>query len=119
MIFAAVMSHWLLDFIAHRPDMPLAPGLHRHFGLGLWDSVTATYIVEGGMWLAAIILYTRATRPTARTGFYAFWIVVVFVTLAWRSNLTGPPPPSPMAMAVSSLIYFSCIVAWAYWINRL
>jgi hypothetical protein len=35
-IFGPVLSHWLLDWISHRPDMPLVPGLHRYFGLGLW-----------------------------------------------------------------------------------
>jgi hypothetical protein len=119
MLFAAAMSHWLLDFVAHRPDMALAPGVHRYFGPGLWNSVAATVIVEGGMWVAAIIVYVRVTRAQGRTGVYAFWIVVVFLTLAWHGNIAGPPPSSPRAMALSSLIFFSCIVAWAYWMNWL
>ncbi len=119
MLFAAVMSHWLLDFVAHRPDLEIVPGIHKYFGLGLWNSTGATVLVEGGVWIAALIIYARATRPTGRTGVYAFWIVAAFLTLAWYSNITGPPPPSPQAMAVSSLIYFACIVAWAYWMNRL
>ena len=118
-LFAAVMSHWLLDFVAHRPDMALAPGVHRYFGLGLWNSVAATIVVEGGMWVAAIIVYVRATRAKGRTGVYAFWIAVAFLTLAWYGNIAGPPPPSPRAMAANSLIFFSCVVAWAYWMNRL
>jgi len=67
MLFAAAMSHWLLDFVAHRPDMALAPGVHRYFGLALWNSVAATVIVEGGMWVAAVIVYVRATRAKGRT----------------------------------------------------
>lgn len=118
-LFAAVMSHWLLDFVAHRPDMALAPGVDLYFGLGLWNSVAATVIVEGGMWVAAIIIYVRATRAKSRAGVYAFWIVVVLLTLAWRSNIDGPPPPSVRTMAISSLIFFACVVAWAYWMNRL
>jgi LexA-binding, inner membrane-associated putative hydrolase len=118
-VFAAVMSHWLLDFVAHGPDMALAPGVDRHFGLGLWNSVAATVIVEGGMWVAAIIIYVRATRAQGRTGVYAFWIVAAFLTLAWRGNIAGAPPPSVRAMAAGSLIFFLCVVAWAYWMNRL
>jgi hypothetical protein len=119
MLFAAVMSHWVLDFVAHRPDMALAPGGHRHFGLGLWTSVTATVAVEGGMWLLAIIVYVRGTQAKGRAGVYAFWIGVAFLTLAWYGNVTGPPPASARAMAASSTIFFSCVVAWAYWMNRL
>jgi len=48
LLFAVVLSHWLLDFISHRPDMPLAPGTHQVFGLGLWNSLPATLVVEGG-----------------------------------------------------------------------
>jgi hypothetical protein len=118
-LFAAVMSHWLLDFVAHRPDMALAPGVHRYFGLGLWNSVAATVIVEGGMWLLAIVVYVRATRAKKRTGVYAFWIVAAFLTVVWHGNIAGPPPPSPRAMALSSLIFFSGVVAWAHWMNRL
>ena len=76
-------------------------------------------VVEGGMWIVAVIYYARGTRPGNRLGTYAFWIVVVLLTLAWRANITGPPPASVQAMAMSSLIFFSLIVAWAYWMNRL
>src|SRR3974377_1043716 len=62
-VFVAVLSHWLLDFVSHRPDMPLAPGVSRYFGLGLWTSIPATIVVEGGFWLLAIILYVPAPSP--------------------------------------------------------
>src|SRR5690242_3013072 len=52
-LFAAVLSHWVLDWISHRPDMALAPGMHRYFGLGLWNSVPATLAVEGSLWAIA------------------------------------------------------------------
>ena len=118
-LFIAVVSHWLLDVLAHRPDMSLAPGTDSFFGLGLWTSIPATLIVEGGLWLLAIIFYARATRPRNRWGVYAFWIVIALLTLAWYNNITGPPPPSARVAGISSLIYFSLVVAWAYWMNRL
>ena len=43
-IFAAVLSHWVLDVVTHRPDMQLAPGIEMRFGLGLWNSRPATLI---------------------------------------------------------------------------
>jgi membrane-bound metal-dependent hydrolase YbcI (DUF457 family) len=118
-LFAAVLSHWFLDFVSHGPDMPLAPGVHRYFGLGLWNSIPATLIVEGGFWVVAIVLYVRAMRPKNRAGVYAFWSVVVLLTLAWYNNIAGPPPRNPHTAPIVSLIFFSLVVAWAYWMNRL
>lgn len=119
-IGAAVLSHWLLDFVSHRPDMPLAPGVSRAFGLGLWDSIPATLAIEGGFWLLAVVLYARATRAKNRMGGYAFWFGVVLLTAAWIHNVAGPPPaPNAITLGTSSLVFFSLVVAWAYWVNRL
>jgi hypothetical protein len=118
-LFGAVLSHWLLDWIAHPPDMPLAPGTHTYFGLGLWTSIPATILIEGGFWLLAVVLYARGTRSHGRTGVYAYWIVVALFTLAWYNNIAGPPPRDPHTAPIVSLVFFSLAVAWAYWMNRL
>jgi membrane-bound metal-dependent hydrolase YbcI (DUF457 family) len=119
LLFVAVLSHWLLDVLSHRPDMPLAPGLHSVFGLGLWNSIPATLIVEGGFWLLAIILYVRATRPRNRAGVYAFWAGIALLTLMWYGNITKGMDPDPVKAGIGGLIVFSLMVAWAYWVNRL
>ena len=119
LLFAVVLSHWLLDFISHRPDMPLAPGTHQVFGLGLWNSRPATLIVEGGFWLLAVIIYARVTRPVNRAGSYAFWIGVALLTLVWHGNISGGIDPNPIKAGIGGLIAFGLMVAWAYWINRL
>lgn len=116
-LFAAVVSHWLLDSVSLTSKF--APGLHYEVGLRLWSSVPATLIVEGGFWLIALIVYARSTRPKNRLGSYVFWIGVPLLTLSWYGNVTGPPPASAVAAGISSLIYFSLTVAWAYWVNRL
>jgi hypothetical protein len=119
-IGAAVLSHWLLDFVSHRPDMPLAPGLPQRLGLQLWDSLPATLTVEGGLWLSAVILYARANRAKNRLGAVAFWGGVVVLSLAWVNNIAGPPPPAnPVALGRSSLVFFTLVVAWGFWMNRL
>ena len=113
-LFAAVLSHWVLDAVAHKHA--LAPGSQRYYGLMLWDSFPATLIVEGGFWLAALIIYIRATRAKNWAGIYAFWPVVAFLTFAWVTNIrSGPPPPEKV---MGSLIFFLLLIAWAYWMNR-
>ncbi len=117
-LFAIVLSHWLLDWISHRPDMPLAPGVHRYFGLGLWTSIPAAVAVEGVFWLLAVIVYFRATQARKRAGVYAYWAGVGVLTLAWYNNLVGPPPRDPVMAPIVTFIFFSLAVAWAYWMNR-
>ena len=119
LVGAAVVSHWVLDFASHNPDMPLAPGLRQVFGLGLWNSIPATLVVEGGLWALSIGLYLRATKSRSRLSPYAFWGGVILLTLAWYNNIAGPPPSSGMrTAAISSLIFFSLVVLWAYWLDH-
>ena len=52
----AALSHWFPDALAHRPDLPLYSDVVAGAGLGLWDSMPATLIVELGMSLAGVWL---------------------------------------------------------------
>ena len=63
MVGIVVVSHWVLDFVTHRPDLPLWPGEPR-VGLGLWNSVPATLLLEGGFFLAVIAFYARTAKAT-------------------------------------------------------
>jgi hypothetical protein len=117
-LFAAVLSHWLLDFATHRPDMPLAPGIDLRLGLGLWNSRVATFVVEGTLWIGALFLYVRATRPKRRAGVYAFWSMIVLLTVLWMISLRGDPPPSLKSLAVVNTIFFVTVEAWAFWMDR-
>ncbi len=118
-LFAAVLSHWILDFASHPPDMALAPGLSARFGLGLWNSIPATLIFEGSFWVFAIIVYVRVARSRNWASHFVFWIPVVILTLAWYGNIAGPAPSNPSMIGYTSLTFFSLAVAWAYWCNRL
>lgn len=112
-----VASHWVLDFISHRPDMPLMPGISKNVGLGLWNSVPATIIVEGAIFATGIMIYLRSTTALDRTGRYAFWSFVVFLVLAWLGSAAGSPPPNVTALAIGALSAWLLIV-WTYWIDR-
>jgi hypothetical protein len=118
-LFAAVLSHWLLDFASHRPDMSLGPGFSARYGLGLWTSVPATLLVEGTLWLIALVVYVRATRSRKRAGSIVFWLMIAFLTLSWINNIVATPPAGSLTVAaVSSLTFFTLLVAWAYWMDR-
>ncbi len=117
LVGACVLSHWVLDALTHRPDLPLFPGGKTLVGLGLWNHFTATVIVELAMFVGGIVLYMRATTARDRVGQYAFWALILFLGSIWLANIFSPPPPSETAIAVASLTLW-LLVPWAYWIDR-
>ena len=116
-IAGLVVSHWVLDVISHRPDMPLTLGDGPKLGLELWASTPATIVVELLMFAAGIGLYLKTTRPVDRTGTWALAGLIVFLLLINVANMFGPPPPSVTAVAWSAQAVW-LLVAWGYWIDR-
>ena len=116
-IGAVVISHWILDWVSHVPDLPLWPGRSPLLGLGLWNSVSGTLLVEGAIFLVAIAMYVRSSRPVDRIGSVGFWTFVVVCAVLWVSSPWSPPPPSAQALAWFSLGGW-LLVAWAGWSDR-
>jgi membrane-bound metal-dependent hydrolase YbcI (DUF457 family) len=113
-----VVSHWVLDYVSHAPDMPLWPGASPRYGLGLWRSVPATLLIEGLMFTGAVALYARRTRATDRTGHIAFWSFILISAATWASGPWSPPPPSTQALMGFGLIATWVLVVWAAWADR-
>jgi hypothetical protein len=117
LVAALVVSHWVLDFASHRPDMPLWPGGGPLLGLGLWRSVPATLAVEIALFAAGAALYVRATQARDRTGTWAYVGLIAFLAAVYVGNVLGPPPPSATAVAASALALW-LIPLWGLWIER-
>jgi membrane-bound metal-dependent hydrolase YbcI (DUF457 family) len=113
---ALVVSHWVLDFVAHRPDMPVWPG-SPVVGLGLWQSVPATLVVELGLFAVGTSLYVSTTRARDLIGTYAFRGLVATLTGLYVFGVFGPPPPSVGALAMAGVASW-LLVVWCYWIDR-
>lgn len=119
-IGVAVASHWVMDWITHRPDLPLWPS-GPMVGLGLWNSVAWTVIVELVLFIIGLWLYMRDTRPRGGRGRLSLWSLVVAVTLIYFSNLIsnlGPIPggASPRTIAMMALVLW-LLIPWAWWID--
>jgi len=116
-IAALVVSHWVLDFVTHIPDMPLYPGGPK-VGLGLWRSMPLTAAVELPLYVAGVWIYARATRgrgARGRWGFASLWMGLLLLHVV---NLFGPPPPSITAIWAGGIVGFVVIMAWSWWADR-
>ena len=114
----AVASHWVLDFVSHRPDMPLYPGGSQKLGLSLWQSLPATFTVEGLMFAAGIAVYARSTRSKDRIGAVAWWVMVGLLLALYVPGPWASPPPSENAVAILGIVALAIFGPWAYWIDR-
>lgn len=116
---AVVFSHWLLDFITHRPDLPLLFNGTK-FGLGLWRSFIGTLVVEGALFGLGVFLYSRTTQAKTRRGSVLFITLVAFLFLAYVIFMFGPAPPlnTPGALIAGPALSMWLIVLWGYYVDR-
>jgi membrane-bound metal-dependent hydrolase YbcI (DUF457 family) len=110
------ISHWVLDWITHRPDLPLVPWSAEKVGLGLWNSVPATLGVEIPLFVIGVWVYARATRAERGGGDAGFAAFVVVLALIYAGNLFSPPPPDARSVALVSLGLW-LFPGWAAWID--
>lgn len=109
-----VMSHWVLDFITHRPDLPLAPFSENKLGLGLWDFPYVAIPLEVLLFLSGMYIYLKYAGLIRKT---SFWILCGFLLLVYFMNLFGPPAPNASAVAWSANLMW-LIILWAWWIEK-
>ena len=117
-VWVGVVSHWVLDWITHRPDMPLYPG-SRLYGLGLWNSIAGTMIVEILMLAIGVWLYVSVTRARDRIGVYALiGYVALLLVLYVGDRFSGPPTSVRNDIIWPGIIAEAALVLWAWWFDR-
>jgi membrane-bound metal-dependent hydrolase YbcI (DUF457 family) len=114
---AGVFSHFILDWITHRPDMQLYPGSSTRVGLGLWNSVVGTLVIEGSLFIAGVVLYATGTRAQNRRGSIGFGLFVLALVAVYLGSLFGPPPSNMTEMTVSGVIG-NLLFFWIAWFDR-
>jgi hypothetical protein len=113
----AVWSHWWLDLIVHRPDLPLYDHT-AEVGLGLWYSRPGTWIVETALLLGGLWYYLRTSVPKAAAGRFAMPVLVALLIALNTVNLYGPPPPSSQSAAIAAEVAYFALALAAYWLAR-
>lgn len=111
-----VLSHWLLDVITHRPDMPVLLDDSYRMGFGLWNYPAIATCVELLLFITGVWLYANCTTALNRKGSIGFWLLVLFLLAVYAGNVFAPPPPSTMAVAWSAQALW-ILVAWGFWVD--
>lgn len=116
-IAALVVSHWVLDWLTHLPDMPLWPG-GPMYGLGMWKSLPLTLVVELAMFAVGVAIYARSTRAKDTQGVWGFWILVLLLLAAYVGSSFSGAPPSVKALWITAMLGTLVTLLLALWADR-
>jgi hypothetical protein len=106
LVALAVFSHWILDLLVHRPDLPLFDDTAK-VGFGLWNYPAPAFALEAACLFGGIWLYLK-TAPAPRAPMLIFGVVMLTVHAA---AAFGPPPPSATAAAWTALFGYAVFAA--------
>ena len=112
---ALVVSHWFLDLIVHRPDLPLSPFSDFKVGFGLWNYPFVELLIEFSFFFTSVYLYYTVRKPKKKI---AFWSLIGILLITQLMSFFGPLPPNVNSIAWgANLIWIFILLAW--WIERL
>lgn len=113
-VAGCVASHWVLDYLVHKPDLLLWPGGSAKFGLGLWNRPGVAIPLELLVFAFGVWTYLSCTRPRDNAGNYGFWSLIVLLLVGWVATLFAGTPPSVTALAWGGMTMW-LTVPWAGW----
>ncbi len=117
LVALAVFSHWALDLVVHRPDLPLYDNAAK-VGLGLWNYPAPAFLLEVAVPFGGMLLYLGSTTATTRLGRYGMPMFGVVMLAVQAFVFFGPPPSSDRAAAVTALGSYFLFAAVAGWLAR-
>lgn len=112
-----VVSHWVLDFFVHIPDLPLYPGNAPLVGLGMWRLKTIELAAELLLFAGGVYLYLTAVAAKRKSGIYATLVLSFFLLVVHVLNAFGPPPTDMKSVAWAGQLQW-LFVLWGYWVDR-
>ena len=115
-----VFSHWLLDFLTHRPDLPILSDNSTKLGLSLWNSLWGTVLVVVSLFGLGTFLYLRTVDSLPGKSKVIFSSLISFLLVIYAANIFGPKPPlsTPSTMIAGPALAMWLIVLWGNWVEK-
>jgi len=113
----ALFSHFLLDLVTHRPDLPLLWGDIK-IGLGLWNNLFWSYFIETLIFLVGVAVYFSVMKELSKGKKIGMGILALVLLVFFFMGLSGAVPPSPEFLALFNLIMAAVIISLTTWLDR-
>lgn len=109
-----VLSHWVLDWLTHRPDLTLAGGSET-YGLGLWNFPWIAIPLEIGITIAAFLFYMRRTRGPIGQPLILLGVMLVLQAVNW---FAPHPTEASIFLYAQALLAFAVLTGLAVWVGK-
>jgi len=119
LIGVAVLSHWILDALVHRPELPLTGAASHSFGFGLWNNVPLALTLEAVVVGVGLWLFVSGTQLVRGKRIVLVVLCLVVMTFTAVGMTLAPAPPSALAMAASSLATLILVCVLTLWLGRI
>lgn len=111
---AVVVSHWLLDWLVHVPDLTL-DGTPPKLGLGLWNYPWVAVPLELALLGGAFAFYLRRTRGPAGPPMVLLGVLLTLQAINW---LAPHPESAGLLVYLQALIAFALLTVIAAWVGE-
>jgi hypothetical protein len=113
----AVFSHWLLDLIVHRPDLPIYDDTLK-VGFGLWNYKGIEFLLEIGILLVGAVIYLKRNGAIARKTGLIIIFVAALVLIQTSNTFLRRPPSSDRAFAITALVFYTVLAVIAFLLEK-
>ncbi|MDQ2860696.1 MAG: hypothetical protein M3T55_08225 [Pseudomonadota bacterium] len=117
LIGATVFSHWVLDFLVHRPDLELWFGGPK-VGLGWWNYPLSEMALEMGLVAIAGAAWVATRKTEGRTAWPAVLFIAILVAVQIVGSLSGGGGGDASRLGAMALATYLAIVVLAIFIDR-
>jgi hypothetical protein len=120
LVGATALSHFLLDVVVHRADLPLFGVGSYRIGLGLWNYIFVSSLIESLIFLAALWVYLQSTKGITFGGRYGMVIFSAFVMIMWIASVLAPTPSefNIIGFAIFGLVFQLLVIGTVSWLDR-
>ena len=119
MIGAVVFSHWIADFLVHRPDLELFPHGAK-VGLGFWNFPLPEMALEMGLVAITGAAWTARRKAQGLSAWPAVAFLTVLTAVQILSSMLGGSSgsPDPVATGAMALGVYLIITLVAVFVDR-
>jgi len=116
LVAVAIFSHWVLDLIVHRPDLPLYDDKYK-IGFGLWNFPVLAFALESILLFGGIFLYLRSSRAVSLAGKFGVPVFGIVLLIVQAIVFFGAPPTSSSSAALTALFSYLLFAGVAYYLE--